>query len=401
MDVKSAFLNGLIEEEVYVEQPPGFENSEFPNHVYKLHKALYGLKQAPRAWYDRLSSFLLKNNFTRGNVDKTLFLKKKNDDLLVVQIYVDDIIFGATNESLCQDFAKLMQGEFEMSMMGELNFFLGLQIRQTKEGIFINQTKYTREILKKFGMENTKPLGTPMSSTCRLDKDESGKSIDQKLYRGMIGSLLYLTASRPDIMFSVCMCARYQSNPKESHLLAVKRILRYLSGSIEIGLWYSRDSSFELIAYSDADFAGCKLDRKSTSGTCQFLGVNLISWSSKKQNSVALSTAEAEYIAAGSCCAQILWIKQQLEDFGIKLTKTPIRCDNTSAINLSKNPVQHSRSKHIEIRHHFIRDHVQNSNVILDFVCTNDQLADVFTKPLSEDRFCLIRRELGVIDPFS
>ena len=202
-------------------------------------------------------------------------------------------------------------------------------------------------------------------------------------------------------MFSVCMCARFQSAPKESHLLAVKRILRYLSGSIEIGLWYSRESSYELIAYSDADFAGCKLDRKSTSGTCQFLGVNLISWSSKKQNSVALSTAEAEYIAAGSCCAQILWIKQQLEDFGIKLTKTPIRCDNTSAINLTKNPVQHSRSKHIEIRHHFIRDHVQNSNVILDFVCTNDQLADVFTKPLSEDRFCLIRRELGVIDPFS
>ena len=217
----------------------------------------------------------------------------------------------------------------------------------------------------------------------------------------MIGSLLYLTASRPDIMFSVCMCARFQSAPKESHLLAVKRIFRYLSGSIEIGLWYSRESSYELIAYSDADFAGCKLDRKSTSGTCQFLGVNLISWSSKKQNSVALSMVEAEYIAAGSCCAQILWIKQQLEDFGIKLTKTPIRCDNTSAINLTKNPVQHSRSKHIEIRHHFIRDHMQNFNVMLEFIGTDVQLADIFTKPLSEERFSMIRRELGIIDPFS
>ena len=159
-------------------------------------------------------------------------------------------------------------------------------------------------------METTKPIGTPMSSSCKLDKDECGKSVDQKLYRGMIGLLQYLTASRPDIMFSVCMCARFQSAPKESHLLAVKRILRYLSGSIEIGLWYSRESSYELIAYSDADFAGCKLDRKSTSGTCQFLGINLISWFSKKQTSVALSTTEAEYIAAGSCCAQILWIKQ-------------------------------------------------------------------------------------------
>ena len=307
---------------------------------------------------------------TPGNVDTTLFLKRKDSDLLVVQIYVDDIIFDATNESLYQEFAKLMQGEFEMSMMGELNFFLGLKIKQTREGIFINQTKYTKEILKKFGMEVTKPLGTPMSPTCKLDKDENGKSVDQKLYRGMIGSLLYLTASRPDIMFSVCMCARYQANPKESHLLAVKRILRYLSGTLNIGLWYSKDSSIELIAYSDADFAGCKLDRKSTSGTCQFLGVNLISWFSKKQNSVALSTAEAEYIAAGSCCAQILWIKQQLKDFGIILSETPIHCDNTSAINLSKNPVQHSRSKHIEIRHHFIRDHVNSGDVILEYVCT-------------------------------
>ena len=271
---------------------------------------------------------------------------------------------------LCQEFAKLMQGEFEMSMMGELNFFLGLQIKQTREGIFINQTKYTKEILKKFGMEITKPLCTPMSPTCKLDKDQSGKSVDQKLYRGMIGSLLYLTVSGPDIMFSVCMCARYQSNPKEFHLLAVKRILRYLSGTLNIGLWYSKDSSIDLIAYSDADFAGCKLDRKSTSGTYQFLGVNLISWFSKKQNSVALSTAEAEYIAAGSCCAQILWIKQQLKDFGITLSETPIHCDNTSAINLSKNSVQHSRSKHIEIRHHFIRDHVNSGDVILEFVCT-------------------------------
>ena len=249
-------------------------------------------------------------------------------------------------------------------------------------------------------MENCKPIGTPMSPSCKLDKDDEGKCVDLKYYRGMIGSLLYLTASRPDIMFSVCLCARYQSNPKESHLNAVKRILRYLNGTQTLGLWYSKDSQIDLLGYSDADFAGCKLDRKSTSGTCQFLGVNLISWFSKKQNSVALSTAEAEYIAAGSCCAQILWIKQQLEDFGIKLNETPIKCDNTSAINLSKNPIQHSRSKHIEIRHHFIREHVQNKNIILEYVCTENQLADIFTKALSEDRFCEIRRNLGILDPF-
>ena len=197
---------------------------------------MYGLKQVPRAWYERLSIFLLENNFTRDSVDTTLFIKRRNDEMLVVQIYIDDIIFGATNEYLCQDFAKLMQGEFEMSMMGELTFFLGLQIKQTKEGIFISQTKYIKEILKKFGMESIKEIGTPMSPTCKLDKDEEGHSIDQKLYRGMIKTLLYLTASRPDIQFSICICARFQANPKESHILAVKRIIRYLKGTSNLGL---------------------------------------------------------------------------------------------------------------------------------------------------------------------
>ncbi|XP_038989467.1 uncharacterized protein LOC120113034, partial [Phoenix dactylifera] len=385
MDVKSAFLNGYIMEEVYVGQPPGFENHLHPDYVYKLHKALYGLKQAPRAWYERLSNFLIENKFKRGNVDKTLFIKRKGNDLLLVQIYVDDIIFGATNDSLCQEFAKLMQGEFEMSMMGELNFFLGLQIKQSEEGIFISQSKYVKEMLEKFKMKDAKEISTPMGSSCKLDKDEKGKSIDCKLYRGMIGSLLYLTTSRPDILFSVCMCARYQACPKESHLQAVKRIFRYLVGTSNVGLWYSKQSDINLIAYSDADFAGCKLDRKSTSGTCQFLGANLVSWFSKKQNSVALSTAETEYIAAGSCCAQVLWIKQQLEDFGIKMDNIPIKCDNTSAINLTKNPVQHSKSKHIEIRHHFIRDHVLKNDVMIEYVCTENQLADIFTKPLCKD----------------
>ncbi|KAK8578905.1 hypothetical protein V6N13_142162 [Hibiscus sabdariffa] len=278
MDVKSAFLNGFISEEVYVEQPPSFEDPNFPNHVFKLSKALYGLKQAPRAWYERLSSFLIEKGFNKGKVDTTLFIKRKDKDILVVQIYVDDIIFGSTNESLCQDFAKLMQGEFEMSMMGELSFFLGLQIKQRKDDTFINQAKYIKEKLKKFGLENVKPQATPMSSSSKLDKDEGGKCVDSKLYRSMIGSLLYLTASRPDIMFSVFLCARFQANPKESHLIAVTRIFRYLKDTPNLGLWCPRDSTFDLQAYSDADYGGCKIDRKSTSGTCQFLGNMLISW---------------------------------------------------------------------------------------------------------------------------
>ena len=306
MDVKSAFLNGFINEEVYVEQPPGFGSFNFPNHVFKHKKALYGLKQAPRAWYERLSKFLISSGFKMGKIDTTLFIKLRENDILIVQIYVDDIIFGATNVSLCEEFVKSMHNEFEMSMMGELNFFLGLQIKQLKERTFINQAKYIRDLLKKFNLEEVKAKNTPMSSSIKLDMDEKGKSVDQIKYRGMIGSLLYLTASRPDIMYSVCLCARFQECPKESHLNAVKRIFRYLKGTIDIGLWYPKCDNFELICYSDADFDGCKIDRKITSGTCHFLGHSLVSWHRKKQNSVALSTVEAEYIAAGLGCAQVL-----------------------------------------------------------------------------------------------
>ena len=214
----------------------------------------------------------------------------------------------------------------------------------------------------------------------------------------MIGSFLYLSTSRPDIMFSVCMCARFQANPKESHLSAVKRIMRYLLGTINIGLWYPKHSTYDLIGYFDSDFAGSKTDRKSTNGTCHFIGSALVSWHSKKQNSVALSTNEVEYISADSCCAQILWMKHQLSDYGILLDHIPIKCDNTSAINLSKNPVQHSRTKHIEIRHHFLRDHVQKGDCVLESVDTKNQLADIFTKPLPKETFFAIRRELGLLD---
>ncbi|GJW50110.1 retrovirus-related pol polyprotein from transposon TNT 1-94 [Tanacetum coccineum] len=214
MDVKSAFLNGFINEEVYVAQPPGFIDFEKPDRVYKLKKALYGLKQAPKAWYDRLKAFLIKHEYKMGMVDNTLFTKKKSSNLIIVQIYVDDIIFGSTCQDMCDEFAKIMHDEFEMSMMGELNFFLGLQIKQMEDGIFFNQSKYIQEMLKKFSLEDSKPMKTPTSSDTKLTKDEECESIDSTKYRGMIGSLLYLTASRPDIMFSVCLCARFQEAPK-------------------------------------------------------------------------------------------------------------------------------------------------------------------------------------------
>jgi len=290
-----------------------------------------------------------------------------------------------------------MSKEFEKSMVGELTFFLGLQIKQLKGGIFVNQGKYVCELLK-YKLNNAKHASNPMASSAKLYQDPEGKLINEKLYRGMIGSLLYLTASHPDIIFSVCLCARFQSTPKESHLTATKRIFRYLVGTKNFGLWYPKGGDFLLVGYSDADYAGYKLDRKSTSGTCQFLGPSLVSRHSKKQNLVALSTAEVEYIAAGACCAQLLWIMQQLRDLGINFRNVPIRCDNMSAINITKNPVQHSRTKHIEIRHHFIRDHAEKGDVCLEFVPTKSQLADIFTKPLNEEQFNYIRQELGMIN---
>ena len=398
MDVKSAFLNGELEEEVYVQQPPGFEDSIHPNFVDKLLKALYGLKQAPRAWYDTLSQFLLENQFIRGTIDKTLFYKQHGNDIILVQIYVDDIIFGSTDEKLCKRFSKLMQSRYEMSMMGELTFFLGLQVSQRKDGIFINQAKYIKDLLKKFDLEDCSSAKTPMATATKLDEDSKGKKVDISVYRGMVGSLLYLTASRPDIMFATCLCARFQSCPKESHMIAIKRIFRYLKGTPSLGLWYPKDTGFNLVGYSDADYAGCRVDRKSTSGSCQFLGSRLVSWYSKKQQSVSTSTAEAEYIAAGSCCAQVLWIRNQLRDYGLVLERIPIMCDNTSAISIVSNPVNHSRTKHIDIRYHFIREHAHNGTIELHYVPTDKQLADIFTKPLDEATFNRLVSEIGMLN---
>ena len=285
-----------------------------------------------------------------------------------------------------------------MSMMGDLKLFLGLQIRQQRNSTFISQKKYLKECLKKFGMQDCKGIKTPMPTNGHLGPDENGKDYDQKVYRSMIGSLLYLCASRPDIMLSVCMCARYQAAPKESHHQAVKRILRYLAHTPTLGLWYPKGSKLDLVGYSDSDYAGDRVDRKSTSGTCHFLGRSLVCWSSKKQNCVSLSTAEAEYIAAGACCSQLLWMKQTLKDYGINLKKVPLLCDNESAIKISQNPVQHSRTKHIEIRYHFLRDHVLKEDIVISHVKTEDQLADIFTKPLDEKRFSTLRCELNILD---
>ncbi|GKA74626.1 retrovirus-related pol polyprotein from transposon TNT 1-94 [Tanacetum coccineum] len=398
MDVKSAFLTGFIIEEVYVAQPPGFIDFAKPNHVYRLKKALYGLKQTPKAWYDRLKAFLIKHDYTMEMVDNTLFTKKKDPNLIIVQIYVDDIIFGSTCQEMCDDFAKIMHDEFEMSMMGELNFFLGLQIKQLEDGIFFNKSKHIKEMLKKIRLEDSKPMKTSMSIETKLMKYEEGESVDNIKYRGMIGSLLYLTPSRPDIMFSVCLYARFQEDPKISHLEAVKRIFRYVKGTTNLGLWYPKGSVIETIVYADSDHVRDYVGRKSTSGICTFMGCCLTSWFSKKQTALAISTIEAEYVSARKACQQALWMKQALVDYDIRLDDIPIMCDNKGAIDLSKNLVQHSRTKHIEIRHHFLRDNVQKGNISIEKISSEDNISDILTKPLKRDPFNYLRLGLGMME---
>nr|GFA06310.1 hypothetical protein [Tanacetum cinerariifolium] len=258
MDVKTAFLHGSLKEDVYVSQPEGFIDVDHPSHVYTLKKALYGLKQAPRAWYDELSTFLLQNHFFKGAIDPTLFIRRFHDDILVVQIYVDDIIIGSTHPRYIQLFSDLVKSRLEMSMMGEMTFFLGLQVNQSPRGIFINQSKYVLEIQKKYGMESCNPVGTPMEIKDKLDLDQNGTLVDAIKYRSMIGALMYLTSSRPDIVHATCLCAWYQAKLIEKHLKEVKRIFCYLRGTFNMGLWYSKDSGFELTGFSDADYAGCK-----------------------------------------------------------------------------------------------------------------------------------------------
>ena len=265
-----------------MEQPKGFVDPHRLDDVYKFKKALYGLKQPPQAWYDRLTAYLTEHGFKRGSANTSLFIRKDKNSFVVAQIYVDDIVFGAINDSLAHSFADEMKAMFEMSMVGELTYFLGLQVKQMNSGIYINQAKYARNLVKRFGLDNAAHARTPMGANAKLTNDPSSESVDVTLYRSMIGCLLYLTASRPDIAFSVGVCSKFQSNPKVSHLNAVKRIIKYVGGTGDYGLFYSKESNLSLASFSDSDWVGNANDRKSTTGGCFYVEANLVAWISKK-----------------------------------------------------------------------------------------------------------------------
>eukprot|EP00253_Pinus_taeda_P031426 PITA_31426 len=324
MDVKSTFLNGVLKEEVYVEQPLGYEKKGEAHKVCKLKKSLYGLKQAPRAWYNRIDSYLFDNEFDKCEGETTIYIKEKDGKILIVVLYVDDVIFTGNDDHLIKNFKSLMQEEFEMTDMGFLRYFLGIEVDQNEKGIFISHARYVNQVLSRFNMQECKAAITPTVMGLKLSREDSSKDFDPSLYKSIVGSLMYLTATRPDIMYAVSLISRFMEKPKEAHWQAAKRIL-------------------------------------STSGYVFHMGSGAISWASKKQCIVALSTAEVEYVAATAAACQAVWMKRMLRSLGQEKAKaTMIFCDNSSAIALSKNSVFHKRTKHIDTRFHYIRELVNN-----------------------------------------
>ena len=398
LDVKSAFLNGVLQEEVYVEQPDGFIVQGEEDKVYKLHKALYGLKQAPRAWYGEIDSYLVQCGFKRSTSEATLYVKGRGtSDLVIVSIYMDDIVYTGNSQELMQDFKTDMMQRYEMTDLGLLHHFLGMGIIQSEDYIFIHQKKYASTLLKRFGLQDCKPVGIPLVPADKLKRDDESGASNEAEYRKLVGSLLYLTATRPDIMYAACLLARFMHSPTNKHYGTAKRVLRYVQGTLDFGLEYKKGEGSVLVGFCDSDWSGSEDDMKSTSGYAFTFGSGVFSWASVKQQCVALSTAEAEYVSASEATAQATWLRFVLEDFGeMQTVATPLNCDNTSAIAITKNPIFHQKTKHINRRYHYIKEALQQGVINLIYCPTKEQVADIFTKALAREQFSYLRELLGV-----
>jgi hypothetical protein len=397
LDVKSAFLNGYLQEEIYIEQPRGFEVRGQEEKVYLLKKALYGLKQAPRAWYSRIDDHLHKLGFVKSLSEATLYVKGADANLIIVSVYVDDLLVTGSNKTQIEEFKAEMFDVFKMTDLGLMSYFLGMEVKQSDDGIFICQQKYAKEILKKFHMESCKSTSTPMNLKEKFSKNDGTNKADEGQYRSLIGCLMYLTATRSDIAFAVSLLSRFMHCASELHLQAAKRIVRYVKGTISYGIKYSYLQNFMLHGYSDSDWAGSVDDMKSTSGYCFSFGSGMFSWCSRKQDSVAQSTAEAEYAAATAAVNQAIWIRKILVDLHMnQLEPTKIYVDNQAAISIANNPVFHGRTKHFKIKLYFLREAQKEEEVTLLYCKTNDQIADILTKALPKTSFEDLRRKLGI-----
>ncbi|KAG7571799.1 Zinc finger CCHC-type superfamily [Arabidopsis suecica] len=399
LDVKTAFLHGELKEDVYVLQPEGFVKEGTEEKVYKLNKALYGLKQAPRAWNNKLNKILLELKFTKYAKEPSLYRKTENDESLVVAVYVDDLLVTGSNLHLILEFKKGMAAQFEMSDLGKLTYYLGIEVIQYEGGIMLKQERYANKILEETGMLDCNATHTPMEVNLKLSKAQEQNGVDEKEYRRNIGCLRYLLHTRPDLSYYVGVLSRYMHEPKESHGVALKQILRYLKGTRSYGLCFTRSNEKRLIGFSDSSHNVDEDDGRSTTGHVFYLNECPITWCSQKQDTVALSSCEAEFMAATEAAKQAVWLQELLgEVIGGLNERVLILLDNKSAIALTKNPVFHGRSKHIHKRYHFIRECVENELVEVDHVPGEIQKADILTKALGRIRFKDMRELIGVQD---
>nr|GEW34525.1 putative ribonuclease H-like domain-containing protein [Tanacetum cinerariifolium] len=399
IDVKNAFLNGDLTEEVYMKQPPGYINIAFPPHMCRLHKALYGLKQVSRTWYRRFSVYVTSFGFRRSKSDTSLFTYHLGQDIIYLLLYVDDIIMMASSTNLVQRVVSRLSSKFAMTNLGSLSYFLGISATRSSSGLFLAQSTFAREIISRAGMDNCNPCRTPVDTKSKLSSLGTPVS-DPTLYRSLAGTLQYLTFTRPDIHYAVQQVCLFMHDPREPHINSLKRILRYLQGTLSLGLFIRPSSVDHLISYTNAYWAGCPETRRSTFGFCVFLGNNLVSWSSKRQHVVSRSSAEAEYRGVANVVAESAWLCNLLLEFFCPLFRaTVVFCDNISALYIASNPLQHQRTKHIEIDLHFVRERVGFGHVRVLHVPSAHQFVDIFTKGLRSQLFFEFRSSLSIRDP--
>ncbi|KAG7570069.1 Glycosyltransferase 61 [Arabidopsis thaliana x Arabidopsis arenosa] len=402
LDVKTAFLHGELKETVFVSQPEGFEKKGYEEKVYKLNKALYGLRQAPRAWNNKLNHILCELKFKKCSKEPSVYRKEVKEHLLIIAVYVDDLFVTGTSLEIIKEFKKEMSSNFEMSDLGKLTYYLGIEVTQSNEGIVLNQNRYALKILEEAGMKNCNPVRTPMDPSFKASKSEHEKEVDATMYRKNIGCLRYLLHTRPDLSYCVGVLSRYMQSPRESHAIAMKQVLRYLKGTTTLGISFCRSKEVpKLIGYSDSSHNVDPDDGKSTMGHIFYLGKSPISWCSQKQSVVALSSCEAEFMAGTEAAKQAIWLQDLLSEIsGTPSEKVTILIDNQSAIALTKNPVFHGRSKHIHRRYHFIRECVESGQIEVKHVPGEEQKADILTKALGRVKFSEMREFIGVLEGF-
>ena len=401
LDVNNAFLHGDLKEDVYMMLPPDTTSAK-PNQVYKLDKSLYGLKQASRQWYEKLTSLLLHHGYIQASPDHSLFTKQSNSDFTILLVYVDDVILAGNSLSKFQSMKQILHDSFQIKDLGKLKYFLGLEIAHSQSGISICQRKFCLDLITNSGFLESKPASTPSGPSSKLHQDNSAPYEDIASYRRLVGRLLYLNTTRPDITFITQQLSQFLTKPTHAHHSVAIRVLRYLKSCPGKGLFFPRDFELQLLGFSDADWAGCIDSSRLVSDQCFFLGRSLILWRTKKQLIVARSSLEAEYRALAAATCELQWLLYLMQDLKIVCNKLPvIYRDNQSALHIEANPVFHERTKHLEIDCHIGREKLQAKVLKLLPISSKEQLADFFTKPLLPQPFNLLLSKLGMINIYS